>query len=101
MNAFTAKPVPGTEGATSVFWAPDGSAIGFFPHRKLTRTNLEGGHAQVLVENAYGFGATWNSDGVIVYAPYFYQGLYRTSEGGERGTQLTHLDPAKGEAAHG
>ena len=30
LSGFEGRPLAGTEGASSVFWSPDGSSIGFF-----------------------------------------------------------------------
>ena len=38
-----ARPLPGTEGATSVFWSPDGRSLAFFAERKLKRIDLPDG----------------------------------------------------------
>jgi len=68
LDELTAQPLPGTEGALFPFWSPDGRAIGFFADLKLKRINLPEGPAQVLAD-ANGWGAAWNADDVIVFAP--------------------------------
>src|SRR5205823_5963081 len=35
LNSLTTDPLPGTEGATLVFWSPDGKFIGFWTQGKL------------------------------------------------------------------
>ena len=42
LAALEAQPIPGTEGAVSVFWSPDGRSIGFFAGTKLKRLDLPG-----------------------------------------------------------
>ena len=69
----TAQPLAGTEGATFPFWAPDSRAVGFFAGTALKRLDVVstgGGTAQTLAPVlSVGGGATWNADGVIVFAP--------------------------------
>ena len=43
LDETTAQPLPGTEGASAPFWAPDGRAIGFFADGNLKRLDLDGG----------------------------------------------------------
>ena len=42
--------MPGTEGALSVFWSPDGRSLAFFADRKLKRIDLPGGAAVPLCD---------------------------------------------------
>ena len=59
----------GTEDAETLFWSPDSRYIGFFAARRLKKVAVDGGPPQdiaVVVGNKY--GATWNSDGVIVFS---------------------------------
>jgi serine/threonine protein kinase/Tol biopolymer transport system component len=60
-------PVPGTDGATSVFWSPDGLSLAFFADRKLNRIDLPDGPVVPIcvVEGAYSQG-TWGAGGVIL-----------------------------------
>ena len=48
LAAADATPVPGTEGAVSAFWSPDGKSLGFFADDKLKRIDLPGTTAVVL-----------------------------------------------------
>ena len=57
--------LPGSEGARSPFFSPDGQWVGFFIDRKLNKTSVEGG-AVVPVGEAPSFsGATWGENGII------------------------------------
>jgi len=48
LDSTSAQPVPGTEGAMSPFWSPDGDQLGFFADFKLKRIDLGGAQPQVL-----------------------------------------------------
>ena len=69
LDATTAQPLAGTEGAIYPFWSPDSSALGFFADGKLKRIDISGGLPQTLATAPGGRGGTWNPDGVIVFAP--------------------------------
>ena len=52
----SARPLLGTAGGSSPFWAPDNRAIAFFADGKLKRLNLEGGVPQVMANAPDGRG---------------------------------------------
>ena len=50
MDSLEAKPVPGTEGAVTPFFSPDGQWLGFFAGGKLKKVSVGGGAALTLGE---------------------------------------------------
>jgi len=89
----TAQPLAGTEGATFPFWSPDGRSVGFFAGNALKRLDLAGGAPQTLAPVIGRLGATWNADGVIVFAGSVTGPLMRVSATGGTVTAVTTLDP--------
>jgi serine/threonine protein kinase len=69
LDAATAQPLEGTEGAMYPFWSPDSRALGFFADSQLKRIDIRGGLPETLASAPSGRGGTWNSDGLIVFAP--------------------------------
>jgi len=69
-------------GATFPFWSPDGKYIGFFSEGKLKKVEAAGGPAQVICNASDGRGASWGSQGTIVFAPTFEGPLQAVSDGG-------------------
>ena len=99
LGALSAQPLAGTEGAILPFWSPDSRFIGFFANGKLKKIDTAGGPPQTLCDAPNGRGGTWNSDGVIVFAPDLYSSLYRVSATG--GTPvLLPLDKSRKEKAY-
>ena len=96
-----AQPLSGTEEAVDPFWSPDSRFIGFFAGGKMKRIEATGGPVRTLCVAAVPRGASWNREGVIIFAPTPNDPLYRISaeEGGEP-TLLTKLDPSRQEASH-
>jgi ribulose-5-phosphate 4-epimerase/fuculose-1-phosphate aldolase len=66
LDSLTANPLPGTEGATMVFWSPDGAFIGFWAGGKMKKISVKGGMPLPICDLAGAFSATWNQDNLIV-----------------------------------
>jgi Tol biopolymer transport system component len=96
LDQVAARPLAGTEGASYPFWAPDGRAVGFFADGKLKRLDLAGGVPQALADTPQGRGGTWNSDGVIVFAPHTGSGLMRVMATGGTPVAVTRFAPGHG-----
>ena len=99
IDRFDARALPGTEGANSPAFSPDGKWIAFFANRKVRKVALAGGSPVTLADFAEGIGLGWQSDESIVYSPGRATGIWRVSAGGG-GTpqQVTRLRP--GENSH-
>jgi eukaryotic-like serine/threonine-protein kinase len=69
LDALTAQPIAGTDGASSPFWSPDGRYVAFVADRKLKRVDASGGPVLSLSDgaNPYSTG-TWNRDDIILFA---------------------------------
>ena len=87
------------------FISPDGQWIGFFEGLILKKVAIGGGPAVTVFKdenpNSGPAGATWGTDGTIVYAGSIGGGLKRVAaaSGGEAET-LTTLDRERGEVRH-
>ena len=81
-------PLPGTEGASYPFWAPDGKQIGFFTSNVLRIVDAAGRSVMDLCAVEQGRGGTWNSRGDIVYGTRT-TGLFRVPASGGTPTPLT------------
>ena len=100
MNGGDARPIPGTEGATDPFFSPDGQWLGFFAGNELKKISVRGGVARTLtsaVGGAFSRGASWVSEGTIIFAPYSSV-LQRVSDAGDAPRPLTRLET--GETLH-
>ena len=85
LDADTAQPLSGTEGARLMFWSPDSRAIGFFDGSQLKRIDVTGRLVQSVSSAVPGVGGTWGPDGVILFAPGLQGPLFRVPAAG--GTQ--------------
>ncbi|HVY91980.1 MAG TPA: protein kinase, partial [Bryobacteraceae bacterium] len=98
-----AHALPGTDGATTVFWSPDSRWVGFFVpnERRVMKVAPEGGPPQTMFPIATGFQeAVWGGRGDIVYRPLNREPLYRISESGGAPVQVTTLDKERTENSH-
>jgi len=69
LDSTSPRELPGTADAENPFWSPDGRFVGFFAEGKLKKVGADGGAVQTLCDwsSAFGLGATWNRDGVILF----------------------------------
>ncbi len=79
----------GTEGADNPFFSPDGEWIGFEAGGKLKKVSVLGGPPTTLCDAVRLRGASWGSDGTIVFTPDRRGGLMRVSEAGGEPEALT------------
>ena len=83
LDALTAQPLVGTDGASFPFWSPDSRFIAFFADGKLKKIDASGGPALTLADAPLGRGGSWSREGVIIFAPTNTPGpLFRVSSAG-------------------
>ena len=95
MDSLEARPIPGTEGAVSPFFSPDGQWLGFFADQKLKKTSVSGGAVLTLADSPDPEGASWSSQGTIAFSPSTISALQQVPDGGGTPQALTRLE--KGE----
>ncbi len=100
MNKNEATPVDGTERASTPFFSPDGKWIGFAADGKLQKVPIEGGSPFALADISDSRGASWGTNGRIVFVPSTGTGLMSVSEGGGEVTVLTTVDTTTDERTH-
>ncbi len=98
LGSLDATPLPGTEGATTPFFSPDGQWLGFFADGKLKKIPASGGSSVTLADAATPRGAVWSNKGNIIFAPTSAGVLEQVPDSGGTPQPLTHF--AKGEASH-
>jgi serine/threonine protein kinase len=100
LNSLTALPLPGTEDASYPFWSPDSRFIGFFASGKLKKIEATGGPPLTICDAPQGRGGTWNTEGIIVFAPSNAAGLSKVSAAGGDPTPVTRTDSSRHEVNH-
>jgi hypothetical protein len=98
LDRLEAMPVRGSEGADSAFFSPDSLWLGFFAGTRLMKVPVEGGVPQPICEAAEVRGASWGSDGTIVFSSGT-SGLRRVSASGGTSRVLLAPDVKRGETA--
>ena len=99
LGEASAAALEGTEGASHPFWSADGKWIGFFAQGKLKKVALVGKSVQVICDAPNGRGGTWNKDGVILFTPDVFTGIYRVAAEGGTAAKVTDLDSARAESS--
>ena len=98
--SLEARPLPGTEGARSLFWSPDSRSIAFAAEDKLKRTDVSGTAGPIAIcDIAPGFGVTgsWGAAGVILFANIQGDGIYRVAAAGGAPALALRPDRSRGE----
>ena len=98
LDQTSAQLLPGTEGASYPFWAPDGRTVAFFAGGKLKRVDLAGGGPQTLADAPGARGGTWGRDGTIIFTTGTGGGLMQIASTGGNLVSLTTL--ASGQSNH-
>ncbi len=100
MNQFEVRPIPGTDGASSPFFSPDGQSVGFFAKDKLKIVSLLGGEPVTICDTSNPQAANWDPDGMIYFADGLGMALCRVSAaGGPMELLTTRTEPAKAGAS--
>ena len=99
IDGLNVRPLAGTEGARLPFWSGDSKSIGFFADGKLKRVDAGGGPVRTLadVDGTFPLGGTWNSEGIILFAPGFGRPIVRVSASGGSSTSVTTLKEGESE----
>ena len=102
MEQIEPTKIPGTEGAGTPFFSPDGQWIGFWADGKLQRVSVSGGLPVTLSETPPLRGAVCGEDDVIVYGVVVSaaMGLSIVPAGGGTPEALTELNPDESEISH-
>ena len=100
LNELTGQILAGTEGGVFPFWSPDGRSIAFFANGQLKTIDASGGLVHDLCPAPQPRSGTWNKDGVIVFTPSPYTGLFRVAATGGPSVPLTKLDNSRHEDSH-
>lgn len=99
LDAVTSRSLPGTDGVTLPFWAPDGQSIGFFADGKLKAIALHDNSVRVICDAPDARGGAWG-DGVVVFASHVDGPLFQVPADGGHPAKLTALDATRQEASH-
>jgi Tol biopolymer transport system component len=95
LGRIDAEAIPGTEGAATPFFSPDGRWLGFFADGRMRKVALAGGPALPIVSASSVSEASWGEGDVIVYATRVASGrnqLFTVSAAGGASQPLTTPD---------
>ena len=99
-SELSAKPIPGTQGATFPFWSPDSRSLAFFADGKLQKVDVSGAPPLAVCDASNGRSGSWNREGVILFSPDSTTGLVRVPAAGGTPKPATTLDTTRGETTH-
>ena len=105
LDASEWRSLPGTEGASSLFWSPDSRYVGFIVGNTLQKIDTSGGPPETLatVPTTVLIPGSWNGRGDIVLGSWSGGSggpLWRASASGGAATAVTQVDSTRGEFVH-
>jgi serine/threonine-protein kinase len=101
INEFEPRLLPGTEGASSPFFSPDGAWVAFFAGGQLKKVPADGGPVITLAGGATdNRGGIWCADDTIIYTPAPTTAIYRIPAAGGTPAPASTIDEAKHERTH-
>ena len=95
----TLRELPGTNGASLPFWAPDSRGIAFFANGELKRTDRNGAPVQTVGDAPVAQGGAWAPDGTFLVGATTGP-LRRMPVNGGALVEMTHLDQSLKESSH-
>jgi Tol biopolymer transport system component len=100
VSALEATAVASTDGATSLFWSPDGRSLAFFAGGKLRRIDLPGGTPVSICDvlGGIGFSGTWGADGQILFSSIEGESIFSVAASGGVPAAIMKVDRERGEA---
>ncbi|HVS01163.1 MAG TPA: hypothetical protein VMT16_00190, partial [Thermoanaerobaculia bacterium] len=101
LGQATARMLPGTAGASTPAFSPDGEWVAFVAGNRLWKVPVAGGAPVVVAEPvADPRGLAWSPDGHLYLAPDFAASLRRVGDGGGSLEPVTELDAGRQERTH-
>ncbi len=99
LSVLEPRPISGTEGASSLFWSPDGRSLGFFTPDKLKRIDLGGGAPVTICDIPVGAGksGTWGALGDILITNIQGVAISRVPAAGGTPANVIEADASRGE----
>jgi len=101
LDSQTAQSLPGTDGASALFWSPDSRFIAFTAGNSLKKIDVTGGPALTITGLDASGGGTWNRYGDILFSSATALPIFRVSSAGGSATPASSPDPSHQETARG
>jgi len=98
LDSGETRALPGTEGAATPFFSPDGRWIGFNANSRIKKVASTGGAVLDIADAINIRGAVWGADDTIVFSPTLSSSLFQVSAAGGPVQQLTTLQ--EGDSYH-
>lgn len=92
--------IPGTEGASSPFFSPDGQWLGFHARGALHRLSLADGRKLEICATEAAFGACWTDQDSVLFNPGDDRGLFIVPSHGGKPQPITIVGDSRGLISH-
>jgi serine/threonine-protein kinase len=103
LDAAEGTAIPGTEGAYSPFFSPDGQWVGFWADNKIKKVSLAGGAPVTICDCGVSdrlLGASWGADDTLVFPQRWARELVRVPATGGTPQPVTKLASREDDRGH-
>jgi eukaryotic-like serine/threonine-protein kinase len=111
IDSVAARPLPGTDLASAMFWSPDSRSLAFVAEGKLNKIEISSGAVSNVTSVASGphsgnaassnSRGAWNRDEIILLPIAYGRPLHRVPAAGGVAVPVTSIDQSRGDFGHG
>ncbi len=100
IDSIGARPLPGSDLASTMFWSADSRFLAFVAGGKLKKIELSTGSVSTICDARVNSQGDWNNDGAIIFSLSSSEPLYRVPAAGGIPSRLTTLDGSRADLLH-
>ena len=100
IDSLVARPLAGSDLASTMFWSPDSRFLAFIAGGTLKKIELSTGSVSTICDADANSQGDWNDDGIIAFSLSRTQPLYRVHMAGGVASQLTTIDRSTADVSH-
>jgi Tol biopolymer transport system component len=101
IDSVAAKPLLGTDLASTLFWSPDSRFLAFIAEGKLKKIEISSGAISNLSNASSNAQGAWNRDEIILLPPSYGRPLHKLPSSGGIAVEVTSIDQSRGDSSHG
>jgi eukaryotic-like serine/threonine-protein kinase len=101
VDSTVARPLPGTDLGSTMFWSPDSRFLAFVAEGRLNKIEISSGAVSRVSNASSNAQGAWNRDEMILLPPARGRPLHRVQAAGGVEIPVTTIDQSRGDLSHG